>query len=516
MNMNDNFEKKLFRMAKQETIKVPEKLDMDLELILDDIQKTKRRPHMKWKAAIVLAAVLVMTFSITATAAVSLIRQRMESINQKKLEDYFTGIQNSNLGADYRNRPYTATEEKRMEELKNAYEKEGTFPQGELTLIEDKSEYKGKGVAFLSKNNTFFLPKNEMTDEELLQIIDFYYKRDFSLQKINEKVAVGEMKLPAVEKKQKPATKDTVLNSDAVYEPKRELVIPYKGNLELTNIAAGKNCIFLSGWDGIHKMEIGSGESEMFFNDFGDDDVRIDSMYQANDGLLYIGVRKYDKNNHQKVLEVWKIDQNGTLQQKIDVSKISKANIIRQLVVDDKGYIYLHLGFSDDGLPIVMDRQGKKIAAIEDDRYTAHTAAGLCVGKDGKVYMNIRDNKSTGIASLNVEKGSLDQVYLGIINTPEAYQMPIDVIRPGIDTDFIFWGFDGIFTYNLGDKQATRILAPYDAPCQWEGVRCTILADGRVVFAASTEVKEIKLEDGTSQFRRIPESTTFYYVPTVK
>ena len=52
----------------------------------------------------------------------------------------------------------------------------GVFPEGALKRIEAASEYNGNGVAFLASRGTFFLPEKALSDEEILQIIDFWEK----------------------------------------------------------------------------------------------------------------------------------------------------------------------------------------------------------------------------------------------------------------------------------------------------------------------------------------------------
>ena len=44
----------------------------------------------------------------------------------------------------------------------------------------------GKEVVYCRANSTFYLPKSELTDEQLLQIIDFNERRDYALAKQNQ------------------------------------------------------------------------------------------------------------------------------------------------------------------------------------------------------------------------------------------------------------------------------------------------------------------------------------------
>ena len=70
-----------------------------------------------------------------------------------------------------------------------------------------------------------------MSDEELLQIIDFYAKREYSLQKMNEMIAAGEADFP---KEAKPTVPDevtdfSVLDSSVGFQPEQALTIAYTG-----------------------------------------------------------------------------------------------------------------------------------------------------------------------------------------------------------------------------------------------------------------------------------------------
>lgn len=89
------------------------------------------------------------------------------------------------------------------------------------------------------------------------------------------------------------------------------------------------------------------------------------------------------------------------------------------------------------------------------------------------------------------------------------------MIMPGVETDFIIWGYEGVYTYHLGDKEAVACVRAYEAPCQWEGCKAAVLKDGRTVFAQTTDINKEETILGTA-YRWKPETTTFYYVSTVK
>lgn len=519
--MKDRWEQDLFKMAKREKLVVPETLEDRIDDILVSLPKQNNIFKMTWKKSIILAAALVATLSITVSAAVGAVRARMEAMNEKEMEAYFVQMYTTKVGVDNYNRPYTDSEKSRMKELRASYEEQALFPKGLLTMISEPEEYKGKGVAFYGDTTTFFFPDKEMSDEELLQIIDFMYKRDYSLQAMNEKIAAGEIDFPSQEiaeqkEEEIEATDDSILQSEAVWDPGQELTIPYTGDLQVWYMAAGQNCIFLAGRNAIHTMEIGSGDSTLFFDDF-DVETRVTALYQDKKGDVYIALMEKCTENEPYCAIVgdekfknslWILSSDGKIEKKIDLSSYEEEiqGIIRRMVVDDDGYIYLRGRFMKDIL-MVFDRDGnyvKNITSNLESPYMPHPAAGLGIGKDGKVYTQVEtgneEHMQMGIASVDFEKGTLGDVYMGIV--PEKTIM-LDIVAPGADTDFVFWGYDGIFTYNLGEESAVNILPAYEAPCEWEGCEYCALPDGRIVFLDCTEYDE--------EHNPIPEKICLYY-----
>lgn len=105
------------------------------------------------------------------------------------MEEYFAQLQEANVSADTYSRPMTENETARLEELRQAYLEQGYFPKKELTLIDNPENTKGSG--FLCGAEYLFLPEKELTDEQLLELIDFKEKREYSLAKISEEIEAG-------------------------------------------------------------------------------------------------------------------------------------------------------------------------------------------------------------------------------------------------------------------------------------------------------------------------------------
>lgn len=526
----DRFEQELLHLAEQEKMIVPETVYRKVDDILVSLSAGPIRKKMTWKKAVLLAAVLTAMCSVTVTAAVGALQRRMEAMNQKEIADYFVQIYTSKLGADNYNRPMKEEERNRMAQLRVSYEQEAVFPQKALTMLSSPDAYKGKGVGFYKETSTFFLPEKDMSDEELLQIIDFVHRRDYSLQVMKDKITESETSFLIEEITEDEGKEEKEKTGEEAVQR-----IPYTGNLPIRKIAAGQDCIYLTGKNSIHRMEIGSSDSERYFDDF-ENDTYVNAMYEDKKGNLYLAVNERIEeggdvekdglaqgenagNGSAGVVTIagekyrsalWILNRTKEVVRKIDLSSgqaqaYEGIGMVTQLVVDAQGYIYLRGTGIGDALLLVLDGQGNYVKRITSDLYDCHALGGLGVGRDGRIYTQIQDRDRMGIASVDLAEGALDEIYMDIV--PEGTIM-LDLIAPGSDTDFVFWGYDGIFTYDLGAESAVNILPAYEAPCDWEGVMYCALPDGRIVFADAAQYRQ----EGT-EMQSIPEQICFYYVP---
>lgn len=113
----------------------------------------------------------------------------MESLSDKERNDYIASAENSIAEADTFSRELTDIEKKRIDELVLLYKNEGVFPEGSLLVIENMNEMDKEVLTFVSRESLFVLPDRELNDEEMLELIDFYYKRDFSIMQSSSRAA---------------------------------------------------------------------------------------------------------------------------------------------------------------------------------------------------------------------------------------------------------------------------------------------------------------------------------------
>ena len=187
--MKDYFDVKFSELLQKSEFELPNSYEMRFQNTLEKISAKKAKRyfllfHSK-VAAVIALCVVSLSLSIGAGAAINLYIQRMNSLNEEEMLTYKSEVQNTDKEADSFSRQLSKLERDKMLEFREEYETEGRFPTKEILKVQKKSEVVHGELCFCVENSTFYLPKQELTDDELLQIIDFMEKRDYSVRKKN-------------------------------------------------------------------------------------------------------------------------------------------------------------------------------------------------------------------------------------------------------------------------------------------------------------------------------------------
>lgn len=160
----------------------------------------------KVAAAILIVGVALAGISVPVRALVnSLVAERMEKLPQEEVTSILEQTDHQETEADGFSREYTEGEKKRKGELYEAYMK-GTFPEGELVQVDTEEEAQQQEFCYLKTNGTFYLPADrELTDEEILQMIDFEEKRNYALQERYEDIYAEEIAAAEAEEEEQIA-----------------------------------------------------------------------------------------------------------------------------------------------------------------------------------------------------------------------------------------------------------------------------------------------------------------------
>lgn len=568
--MRDDFiDRKIRKMAEAERMAVPESLDAKVENILDGLETEKKDSkntdgkrvnqtvrHYGFRRIVIPAAACLLLASVTVTAS-GLYRARMESMNHEKLETYFSGLQEADVAADSYSRPLTDGEKNRLEELRQAYLEEGYFPQKELAMLDSPEKYK-KGVAFYAARSTFFLPEEEMTDEELLELIDFREKRDYSLAKITEEIEAGDYEYVKTEdsavseemsqtedsvglgemsqtgrsqQEQGTGAASVVLGADTAAQ---EWQIAYAGELSIRCAVAAEQGLYVGGFtmEGKARVEYlayGSGTPEKFYDDF-DEDGEVYSLCIAPDGSVYAALRGLASPGaeHGRLPVIYHISPEGKLLNSFTVGE-REWNIVDSMATDAQGRLYVRMRMQEDGSYVrIYSAEGELIGTVADDNsYAVQGAGALGQGKDGKVYaaalatenVTAEDDPVT-LVSVDPERlcflpvqGDAAENAKAVQSTGTIYQWNMVAAGVSDGSDFILWGYSGVDTYRLEDAEFTRAQEVWEMPCGTEGTCAVIVPDGRILYIGATGGVQGQTAAGVDISGKDPAKTYFYYEP---
>lgn len=546
---DDYIDRKIRKMAESERMTVPESLDAKVEKILDGLETAKadnntdgKRAnqtvrHYGFRRIVIPTAACLLLASVTVTAS-GLYRARMESMNHEKLETYFSGLQEADVAADSYSRPLTDSEKNRLEELRQAYLEEGYFPQKELAMLDSPEKYK-KGVAFYAARSTYFLPEKELTDEQLLELIDFKEKREYSLAKISEEIAEGSYEYVKTEPEKDAAqqgraaqqgTSGTVLGADTATQ---EWQVAYEGDVSIRCATVAENGLYVGGFttDGQARVEYlpyGSGTPETFFEDFAENG-EVYSLCTAPDGSIYAGLKglAVPGAEHGWLPVIYHISPEGKLLNSFTVGE-REWNIVDSMATDAQGRLYMRMRMQEDGSYVrIYSAEGELIGNVADDNsYAVQGAGALGQGKDGKVYAAAQAVGNTTAGDMAMTLVSVDPESLRFVPVAGGENVICSadtiylwkMVAAGVSetADFILWGYNGVNTYRLGETEFTRVQENWEMPCGTEGTCAVLVPDGRILYIGASDGFQGTTADGVEISGKDPVKTVLYYEPLVK
>ena len=143
------------------------------------------------KKKMIAAACMILCIGVCGAggvrAGMNYAKQRVEKASEKEQEALWMDA--AKADADTFSRELSKKEQQRMNELAERYQTEGLFPDGSILQISDQSEIVPDQICFLAQASTFYLPEKALSDEQMLELIDFYAKRDYSVTAQGQKEA---------------------------------------------------------------------------------------------------------------------------------------------------------------------------------------------------------------------------------------------------------------------------------------------------------------------------------------
>ena len=160
--------------------------EMQEEIIVNIQSRMESENRRTWnwrKLATVVAAFILIAgaVSVPAQAFVSnIVKARMENIPTEEVQEINDMVQSKPTEADTFSREYSDSEEERQKALWKAYE-DGKFPENVLAQVDHEEDAPERTVCYIRSTGIFNLPAQEMTDEEMLEIIDFQHKMSYAV-----------------------------------------------------------------------------------------------------------------------------------------------------------------------------------------------------------------------------------------------------------------------------------------------------------------------------------------------
>ncbi len=171
----------------------PESCQNRVKNVLDNLDINKPGKRQKTKllyghgklVAVFLLAVLL--GSVTVGAKIPVFYRRLQSVSKSEKKKMVHGVQSAEVNADDYSRRMSDEEQKRYAALEKKYE-QGIYPAGTLTEVSDPKdvgEYTER-IWYCDAEGMFYIPQKRLTDEQLLQIIDFRRKREYAVAEQSE------------------------------------------------------------------------------------------------------------------------------------------------------------------------------------------------------------------------------------------------------------------------------------------------------------------------------------------
>ena len=115
----------------------------------------------------------------------------LEQMTMQEVDELYINYSSANTETSFYNRELSFDELGRRKVLKMLYKSGERQPENTMPIIQKESEYSGEDIAFCVNNCTFYFPNDELSDEQLLELIDFQIKVDYCRQRIEDEIERG-------------------------------------------------------------------------------------------------------------------------------------------------------------------------------------------------------------------------------------------------------------------------------------------------------------------------------------
>ena len=115
----------------------------------------------------------------------------LEQMTMQEVDEIYINYYSANTETSFYSRELSFDELARRKILKMLYKNSGKLPENTIPFIQKESDYKGEGIAFCISNCTYYFPDMDLSDEQLLELIDFQIKVEYCRQRIEDEIERG-------------------------------------------------------------------------------------------------------------------------------------------------------------------------------------------------------------------------------------------------------------------------------------------------------------------------------------
>lgn len=162
----------------------------------------------------------------------------MESILNEEVQEIGDMVQEQNTQEDGFSRKYSAREKERSQELWQAY-KDGKFPEDIIAQVDNEEDALEGTLCYIRSAGVFNLPDQEMTDEEILENIDFQFKMSYA---VSQDTTAQEARAEFLAEEKK--WRDKIQAAGGISEEEAIEIAEKQRKAELGESAEGKHLLF--------------------------------------------------------------------------------------------------------------------------------------------------------------------------------------------------------------------------------------------------------------------------------
>ena len=199
-------------------IEMSDEMKQDL---ITNVKNGKRTSDKRFRYSSALMALCIVGAIVisggSASAAYFSYKNRVENMTQKEQESYQEVLEADDYYTcgDSMTRELTKAEKKKLIKLQDEYYKNGVFPEESVALLDKLSELKPEQLAYVAEDNKLHLPEGEMTDEQILQFIDYQAKYTYTIEKSVEETEAETEDSEEVDEVRVSETENAEVNSEA-------------------------------------------------------------------------------------------------------------------------------------------------------------------------------------------------------------------------------------------------------------------------------------------------------------